>query len=47
MLKKQNGIQCLYSIGLAEVRIGDSVIMVSDAQEKWIEQFGYVSSWPD
>jgi PhnB protein len=35
------------STGHAEVRIGDSVIMVSDAQGEWIEQFGYVSSWPD
>jgi PhnB protein len=35
------------SIGHAEVRIGNSVFMVSDAQGKWIEQFGYVSNWPD
>jgi PhnB protein len=35
------------SICHAEVRIGDSVIMVSHAQGEWIEQFGYVSSWPD
>ena len=35
------------SICHAEVRIGDSIIMVSDAQGEWIEQFGYVSSWPD
>jgi uncharacterized glyoxalase superfamily protein PhnB len=35
------------SIGHTEVRIGDSVFMVSDAQGEWIEQFGYVSTWPD